>query len=107
MKLQAKIWYLEGRLEEAKFEALGALDVCMKLEASRDAEDHREFLQQVKKAMNGEFLETVILYAHSPSIHSSGCQGKCKLTRWFKYTLPILPSHLNGLGTGPYRDTNS
>ena len=51
MKLQAFVWYQKGKLEEAKSEALHALEVYEKLGATNDAEDCREFLQKVDKAI--------------------------------------------------------
>ena len=43
---QAKFWYRRERFEEAKSEALHALDAFEKLGAAEDAEEAREFLQQ-------------------------------------------------------------
>jgi hypothetical protein len=50
MELQALIWYQQGRLEEAKSEALRAVDVYGKLGAAKDVEDCRELLQEIEKA---------------------------------------------------------
>jgi tetratricopeptide (TPR) repeat protein len=52
MKLQARIWYEQGRLEEAKAEALRAADVFKKLGAMRDVEKCREFLQRIEESEN-------------------------------------------------------
>jgi len=47
MQLQANIWYLQERLEQAKSEALCAADVFEKLGIARDLEKCRELLQWV------------------------------------------------------------
>jgi tetratricopeptide (TPR) repeat protein len=63
MKLQAEIWYEQGRLGEAKSEILCAVDVFLKLGAAGDLEGCRSFLQLIEKEIekpvtSGE-LETV------------------------------------------------
>jgi tetratricopeptide (TPR) repeat protein len=50
MELQAHIWYKQGRLAEAKAEALRAVDVFKKLGATRNVEKCREFLQRVEES---------------------------------------------------------
>ena len=47
MELQARIWYRQSRLEDARSEALGALEIFEKLGAAQDAEDCRELLQKI------------------------------------------------------------
>ena len=49
--LQARVWYLQGRLEDAKSEALHALEIFEKLEAEDDMETCRELLQSIEKDM--------------------------------------------------------
>jgi tetratricopeptide (TPR) repeat protein len=45
MKLQADLWYNQHRLEEAKSEALRAVEVFEKLGAAKDVDDCREILR--------------------------------------------------------------
>ena len=52
MKLQADIWYRQGRFEDAKSEASYALEVYERLGASKDAEDCSGFLQELERATN-------------------------------------------------------
>jgi tetratricopeptide (TPR) repeat protein len=59
MRLQASILYQQGRLEEAKSEAMSAFDVYQKLGASNSMEYCGKLLQLIEKAMNGEFLKIV------------------------------------------------
>jgi tetratricopeptide (TPR) repeat protein len=51
MNLQARVWLLQHRLEDAKSEALHALENYEKSGASRDADICRNLLQQVERAM--------------------------------------------------------
>ena len=51
MELQAEIWYLQGRLEEAKAETLRALDVFEKLGATSDLARCRDNLQEIELAI--------------------------------------------------------
>jgi tetratricopeptide (TPR) repeat protein len=64
MELQAGIWREQGRLEEAEAEILHAIDVFMKLGATKDLEGCRKFLRSVERetrnpVTSGE-LETVL-----------------------------------------------
>ena len=66
MKLQARILDLQHRFEEAKSEALGALEIYEKLGAAKDAGNCREFLKTLEWAMKnrsgiiqGELLKTI------------------------------------------------
>ena len=52
VELQARIWYSQDRLEEAKSEALRAADIYDKLEAPNDAEDCRELLWAIEKKLS-------------------------------------------------------
>ena len=72
MKLQAQIWYEQGRLEEAKSEALSAVGMFEQVGATAELEDCRKLLQNTEKkaedliasgefGFNGEHLETVLL----------------------------------------------
>ena len=45
IKLALSLYYDEGRLEEAKSEALRAMDISEKLRATRDLEECRKHLQ--------------------------------------------------------------
>jgi len=51
MELQATVWYKQDRVEEARAEALRAVDVYEKLGAARDLERCRELLQRIEKKM--------------------------------------------------------
>jgi len=53
MELQAEVWYHQGKLEEAKSEALQATDVYEKLGAVRDVEDCSKLLQRIGEQTNG------------------------------------------------------
>ena len=48
--LQAKIWYQQGRLEDAAPEALRALDIFEKLGVSGDLEDCRALLRDIERS---------------------------------------------------------
>ena len=72
MSLQAQFWYQEYRFEEAKSEALRAVDVYEKLGAMKDLEACRELLRDIEMEMekagnagksyfNGEVLRIVPL----------------------------------------------
>ena len=63
-QIQADVWYRQHRLEDAKSEALHAIGIYEKLGATKDAEDSRNLLQNVERAMrkrssvfSGELLE--------------------------------------------------
>ena len=49
MEMQAQIWYGQGRLEEAKAEALRALETFEKLGAASDLERCRNLLRRIEK----------------------------------------------------------
>jgi len=51
MTLQTEAWYRQGRLEEARTEALGAADVYEKLGAAKDVEDCRKLLQKIENRL--------------------------------------------------------
>ena len=70
MEGQARLWYEQRRFDEAKSEALRALEVYEKLGAAKDAEDCRGILHDIERAIEnrsarvdsgtgGEFLETM------------------------------------------------
>jgi tetratricopeptide (TPR) repeat protein len=71
MEKQAQVWYRQGRLDDARSEALCALGVYEKLGVAEDARNCREFLRLVEQAMearstcavsdsSGEHLETIM-----------------------------------------------
>jgi len=71
---QARIWYKQDRLEEAKSETLRAADIYDKLGAAKDVERCREFLRDIEEELNAlvssgqsesdcEFLRTVLFLA--------------------------------------------
>ena len=51
MELQAVVWYQQPRLEDARLEALHALEIYENLGAAKDIERCRNLLQRIKKAM--------------------------------------------------------
>jgi len=51
MELQAGVWHKQGRLEEARTEALGAADVYERLGAAKDVEDCRELLRKIENGL--------------------------------------------------------
>ena len=51
MEMQAEVWYKQLRLKEAKSEVSDAIEVFEKLGATRDAEDCRDLLQKIERAM--------------------------------------------------------
>ena len=65
MELQAGFWYQRGMLEEAKSEALRAIDVYEKIGAAEDVKDCRALLRKIEGVTssaldsNGELLEMV------------------------------------------------
>ena len=69
--LQARLWDKQHKSEEAKSEALRALDLFEKFEAANLAEDTRRFLEQIDRraqeneqsCFSGELPETVLLIA--------------------------------------------
>ena len=72
MRLQARVWFNQRRLEEAKSEALCAADVYERIGATKDAESCRAILSDIEREMkkpatsdesdfNGEPLEPVQL----------------------------------------------
>jgi tetratricopeptide (TPR) repeat protein len=52
MELQAGFWFEQGRLEEARSEALDAANIYEKLGATRDMEECRKLLQKIEVRMN-------------------------------------------------------
>jgi len=52
LALQARVWYNQHRLEEAKSEALRAADVYEKIGAAKDLEDCRGLLRDIEKGLN-------------------------------------------------------
>jgi len=51
MELQARLWFGECRFEEAKFEALGAIDIFGKAGRMKDAGRCRKILKKIKEEM--------------------------------------------------------
>ena len=56
MRRQATIWSRQRRLNEAKFEMLGALETHEKLGAARDVEDCRALLQEIEGATTSQSI---------------------------------------------------
>ena len=62
MDLRADIRYEQRRFEEAKTEALGAVDLFEKLGAARDVKTSRDLLRKIEEAMkNGELPEVALI----------------------------------------------
>ena len=76
MQIQAHTFYLQGRLEEAKFEALDALDMYNKLGASYDAGFCQDLLWQIEGTIDGKLLETMpfLMLIHYPFL-AQGAEG--------------------------------
>ena len=77
MMLQARFWYKERRLEEAKSEVLRAVGVFEKLGATRKLEERSNLLRKIEKKMkkpvtSGKFLETLLLPGPANSPFSDG-----------------------------------
>ena len=51
-EIQARIWYKQHKLKEAKSEFLHAADIYERLGAAKDLESCRKFLQDVEKELN-------------------------------------------------------
>ena len=92
MELQARIWYRQNRLEDAKSEALGANEIYEKLGVTKDLGDTRAFLQDIERAMespatsgSGELLKLILRHTHvnSPLAH----RISTVIQRLSKYTL--------------------
>ena len=52
MEMQARIWYLQHRLEEARSETLRTIDVYEKVGATKEVEDCRKFFQYIEKKLD-------------------------------------------------------
>ena len=79
-KVQALFWHIQHRFEEAKSEALHALNVFDKLGASNNAEEVRGLLRQINRDASelddsGKLLETVPLVMFIDSSCSDGITG--------------------------------
>jgi len=75
MELQAGVWYNQFRFEEAKPEALRAVEVFERLGAAQDVERCNKLLRDIlqklndlfisdESGLNDELLETLLLLAH-------------------------------------------
>ena len=58
MEVEARIWYREGRHKDGVAEILRAIEVFEKLEAARDLDRCRAFLQVIERAMEESFGES-------------------------------------------------
>ena len=94
MKLQAGVWFAQHRHEDAKSEAVHALENYEKVGATRDAGICRAFLKKVEQAIvvrptgsQGELLKTILHMLRS-------------LTSTFKREVPSpTPLRINGQAT--------
>ena len=80
MELQARVWWKEHRLGEAKSEVLHAASVYEKIGAAKDAERCRTILRDIEQEMkgpitSGELLKTVPLPTSVDSPSPSSAQG--------------------------------
>ena len=93
MELEARGWYQERRFEEARSEALRAVDAFEKLGDAEAVEDCGALLQDIEEAMNeptpsGEILEIVLRCTPVNSLFSArGTIGR-RLTSLFRRVLP-------------------
>jgi len=72
MDLQAQVWYKQHRFEEAKYEALRAVNGFEKLGSTERVESTRGLLQQIEAAMNkGKSPEIVLLPTRIDSLFSA------------------------------------
>ena len=55
MELQARVWYLQGKLEEAMYETLGASKTFEQLGAAGDLGRCRTSLQEIEQALRSQF----------------------------------------------------
>ena len=56
--VQASVWYLQGRLDDAKSEALHSLGIFEKLGAAKKMESSRELLQMLEQAMKSQSADS-------------------------------------------------
>jgi tetratricopeptide (TPR) repeat protein len=68
MEFQARIWYRQSRLEDARSEALGALEIYEKLGAAQDVGKCRELLQEIEHVMDF-FLAAASVTLFFPRTH--------------------------------------
>ena len=59
MEMQARIWYRQGRFEDAKSEVSRALEIFRELGAPNYVGDCKSLLRKIKQATSGELSETV------------------------------------------------
>ena len=57
-ELQGRIWYQQGRLEDAKTELLHALGIYEKVGAAKDLEDCMDILQEVERAIESRSTDS-------------------------------------------------
>jgi len=86
MWLQAEVWHTQHRFEEAKSEALGAVEMFEKLGAADDLRLARELLQQIdldacESDDDGELLTTVPLFMF---VNSSFSDRAAKSESWLR-----------------------
>jgi tetratricopeptide (TPR) repeat protein len=86
MEMRAWIWYRQGRLEEAKSEALRAVDVYGKLGAVKDLENCRELLQEIEDPVISD---------------ESDFDGELPNTGLLPPSVNLLSSHILPRTTGP------
>ena len=98
MRLRAEVWYLQGRLEDAKSEVLHALENYGKSGATRNAEVCQDILGKIERAMKnrssgsqGEFLE-IMLHPTSIDFYLP-CQYESPLPTSWKMVKPLI-AHL-------------
>jgi tetratricopeptide (TPR) repeat protein len=90
IEMQASIWNVQHRLEEAKSEVLNALEIYEKLGAGKDAGSCRDLLQTIEREMNdrstgfkGELPDTIL---HPTTVNPTFQHEVCPTAPWC--TLP-------------------
>jgi hypothetical protein len=101
MRLQVRLWYRQGRLDDAKFGALCAVDMFENLGAVTDAEDCRILLRDIEERMgklvtsggsdlDGELPEMALL--PTPVNPLSSARGVERWCRWLPRFHSLRPS---------------
>ncbi|KAF9780525.1 hypothetical protein BJ322DRAFT_1213636 [Thelephora terrestris] len=77
MEMQAHIWYRQHRLEDARFEALGALEIYERLGAAKDVGGCQRLFQMIEQAMESLSVSSGLgsdAYWTAPSTPVEGLQ---------------------------------
>jgi len=120
VQLQALIWYRQHRPEEARSEALSAIDMFEKLGAAKDVEYTRMLLRWIDEEMDGlvtpgesdddgELFETVLLvvFVDSSCSDPRGYQIHMIASMSFGTPLPLTSSTKSSISGSATRDFSS